>query len=409
MSTASLAAEIASADRRRASPPARGPGLPGRRHRVDPRAGGGEPARARTGGTNGDRSRARSGPGHGDGASRACARRRRTARPERSARRRSPRGPGVSRVLLGSVSEHCAEHAPCSVLVARRLSASPATRARRAACVGGDLLHADPRVHDRRAAWAGPSRGCSPSRRSRGAPSTSAPDAQDHVLQGADVGLRCAPEAVEQREGRERAHHLGRVEVGERRDAHARRPAAARPVVPPAPHATTGPNDGSCTTPTSISTPGSTISCTTNPSRVSPAASIVRGHLARPPPTAPALRQAESGRRRARSCARCPAATPSGRPARPISRRGLARLLGRPAIARPHAGHRKAVAVSSRSTSSGASHPPPRSSAPATNAAGPRPASRRGKSGMRALRPLAPARRTGTACASAIAACSGNA
>ncbi len=27
---------------------------------------------------------------------------------------------GVSRVVLGSVSEHCAEHAPCSVLVARR-------------------------------------------------------------------------------------------------------------------------------------------------------------------------------------------------------------------------------------------------------------------------------------------------
>jgi nucleotide-binding universal stress UspA family protein len=26
---------------------------------------------------------------------------------------------GVNRVLLGSVSEHCAEHAPCSVLVAR--------------------------------------------------------------------------------------------------------------------------------------------------------------------------------------------------------------------------------------------------------------------------------------------------
>lgn len=30
---------------------------------------------------------------------------------------------GVSRVVLGSVSEHCAKHAPCSVLVARRPSA----------------------------------------------------------------------------------------------------------------------------------------------------------------------------------------------------------------------------------------------------------------------------------------------
>ena len=30
---------------------------------------------------------------------------------------------GVSRVVLGSVSEHCAKHAPCSVLVARRSDA----------------------------------------------------------------------------------------------------------------------------------------------------------------------------------------------------------------------------------------------------------------------------------------------
>ena len=45
-------------------------------------------------------------------------------------------------------------------------------------------------------------------------------ETQQHVFDGCDVARRRAAVAVEQREGAQRAQHLPRVEVGERRDAH---------------------------------------------------------------------------------------------------------------------------------------------------------------------------------------------
>ena len=70
-------------------------------------------------------------------------------------------------------------------------------------------------------------------------------DPQDRLQEGTDVGLRSATEPVQQRERGERANHLIGIEVRDRRDADGD-VAQQFHGEPPPPHATTGPNTGSC-------------------------------------------------------------------------------------------------------------------------------------------------------------------
>jgi len=92
----------------------------------------------------------------------------------------------------------------------------------------------------------------------------------DDLLECRDVPLRRTAEPVEEREGPERADHLACVEIADRRDpnGHVTEKFDGRTARtdgnPPAR------SEGSCATPTSISTPPASISWTTKPSTSRP-------------------------------------------------------------------------------------------------------------------------------------------
>ena len=266
--------------------------------------------------------------------------------------------------------------------------------------LGPRLAHADARVHHGRASLQHDDRvavhlhdGRMLGRQRR--------DPEDDVLEGVDVLGRVAAEPVQQREA-SRATRI--ISLASRSVSGATRMATSRvssTMTPPAPAATTGPNTGSAAMPTSISTPPESISCSeealerlarrhhTGPHRLR-----LRGHLrgVEAERHGAALGLVERAHRLQRDL-----------PVEP--RRGLRGLL-RSCVPAPRERSGCRSTRSRRSISCGSSHPSPRSSAVAMTAV----ASSSRIPGNSGTVPSGFSRQVprSAACASAIAACSGN-
>ena len=121
--------------------------------------------------------------------------------------------------------------------------------------------------------------------------STIAPTRSEQLLERLDVGRRARRGSRQQRVGRRATRSISAASAAvERADPHLRRRPSSSTAVPPAPQATTGPKTGSVTTPTSISTPSSTIAWTRKRLAREPArpARLVIALAAAPTSSAPA-------------------------------------------------------------------------------------------------------------------------